>query len=223
MGQNISLTAGDGHSLGAYRANPPGSPKGAVVIIQEIFGVNGHVRNICDQYAAAGYVAIAPALFDRVEPGLDLGYGEEDFANGRETRGKLENDGIVADVQAAVDEAAKSGKVGVIGYCFGGAVAWMAATTCTGVACASCYYGGGIYATKDATAKCPVQFHFGDNDGGISLGNVHEIKEAQPDIPTYVYDDSGHGFCCDERDSFNPSACGRARERTLSQLAANVG
>jgi len=114
MGQNISLTAGDGHTLGAYRAEPSGSPKGAVVIIQEIFGVNGHVRSICDQYAAADYVAIAPALFDRVEPGLDLGYGEEDFGKGRETRGKLENDGIIADVQAAIDEAAKSGNLRIV-------------------------------------------------------------------------------------------------------------
>ena len=223
MGQDISLNAGDGHTLGAYKADPLGSPKGAVVIIQEIFGVNSHVRSICDQYAAAGYVAIAPALFDRVEPGLDLGYGEEDFGKGRETRGKLDNDGIIADVQAAIDEASKSGKVGVVGYCFGGAVAWTAATSCSGVACTSSYYGGGIHASKDATAKCPAQFHFGDKDGGIPLGNVHEIKEAQPDVPTYVYDDAAHGFCCDERDSFNAGACERARERTLALLAANVG
>jgi carboxymethylenebutenolidase len=102
-------------------------------------------------------------------------------------------------------------------------VAWTAATSCSGVACTSSYYGGGIHASKDATAKCPAQFHFGDKDGGIPLGNVHEIKEAQPDIPTYVYDDAAHGFCCDERDSFNAGACERARERTLALLAANVG
>ena len=223
MGQNITLTTSDGHSLGAYRADPSGSPKGAVVLIQEIFGVNQHIRNLCDTYAGAGYVVIAPALFDRVEPGIEVGYGETDFNIGRETRGKLENDGILADVQAAIDEAAKTGKVGVVGYCFGGAVSWTAATQCSGVAAASCYYGGGIHATRDATAKCPVQFHFGDKDGGISLGNVAEIKEAQPDVPTYVYDDSGHGFCCDERDSFNAGACGRARERTLALFAEHLG
>ena len=223
MGQNITLTTSDGHSLGAYKADPSGSPKGAVVLIQEIFGINQHIRNLCDTYAQAGYVAIAPALFDRASQGIEVGYGEADFNTGRETRGKLENDGILADVQAASDEAGKTGKVGVVGYCFGGAVSWMAATQCSGVAAASCYYGGGIHATKDATAKCPVQFHFGDKDGGIPLSNVAEIKEAQPDVPTYVYDDAGHGFCCDERDSFNSGACGRARERTLALFAEHVG
>ncbi len=223
MGQNITLAAKDGHSLGAYKAEPSGTPKGGVVLIQEIFGVNQHIRNLCDQYAAAGYLVIAPALFDRVEPGIEVGYAGDDFNKGRETRGKLENDGIMADVQAAIDEASSAGKVGVVGYCFGGAVSWMAATGCDGVSAASCFYGGGIHGTRDATPKCPVQFHFGDKDGGISLANVHEIKEANPDIPCYVYDDSGHGFCCDERDSFNPGACQRGRERTLDLFAQNLG
>ncbi len=223
MGQNITLNAKDGHSLGAYKAEPSGTPKGGVVLIQEIFGVNQHIRNVCDQYAAAGYLVIAPALFDRVEPGLEVGYVGDDFNKGRETRGKLEAAGIVADVQAAIDEASSAGKVGVVGYCFGGAVSWTAATECDGVSAASCFYGGGIHGTRDATPKCPVQFHFGDKDGGISLSNVHEIKEAHPDIPCYVYDDSGHGFCCDERDSYNAGACERARERTLTLFAENLG
>ena len=223
MGSMIELTAGDGHKLGAYKAEPSGTPKGGVVVIQEIFGVNQHIKNVADQYAAAGYLAIAPALFDRVEKGLELGYGQEDFGKGRDTRGALKNDGILADVQAAINEAASAGKVGVVGYCFGGAVSWMAATGCDGVAAASCYYGGGIHASKDATPKCPVQFHFGDKDGGIPLNQVAEIKEAQPDIPCFVYDDAGHGFCCDDRESFNAGACERARERTLSLFATNVG
>jgi carboxymethylenebutenolidase len=223
MGTQIELKAADGHTLGAYKAEPSGAAKGAVVVIQEIFGVNQHVRKVADQYANAGYVAIAPALFDRVEKGLDLGYGQDDFQKGRETRGKLANEGIVADVQAAVNEAAKSGKVGVVGYCFGGAVTWMAACDCTGVAAASCYYGGGIAAMKDKSPKCPVQMHFGDKDGGIPLNQVAEVKEAHPDIPVFVYDDAGHGFCCDERDSFNEGACKRARERTLTLFGSNVG
>ena len=223
MGSMIELTTSDGHTLGAYKAEPSGTPKGGVVVIQEIFGVNGHIRNVADQYAAAGYVAIAPALFDRVEKGLELGYGQEDFGKGRDTRGALKNDGIIADVQAAINEAAAAGKVGVVGYCFGGAVSWMAATGCDGVAAASCYYGGGIHASKDATPKCPVQFHFGDKDGGIPLNQVAEIKEAQPDIPCFVYDDAGHGFCCDDRESFNAGACERARERTLAMFAESVG
>lgn len=223
MGSMIELKTSDGHTLGAYKAEPSGTPKGGVVVIQEIFGVNQHIKNVADQYAAAGYLAIAPALFDRVEKGLELGYGQDDFGKGRDTRGALKNDEIVADVQAAIDEAKSAGKVGVVGFCFGGAVTWMAATGCDGVAAASCYYGGGIHAMKDATPKCPVQFHFGDKDGAIPLNHVAEIKEAQPDIPTFVYDDAGHGFCCDDRDSFNEGACKRARERTLSLFGQHVG
>jgi carboxymethylenebutenolidase len=223
MGTQIELKTGDGHTLGAYKAEPSGSPKGAVVVIQEIFGVNQHVRHLADSYAKAGYVAIAPALFDRVEKNLEVGYGQDDFQKGRETRGKLKDDGIVADVQAAIDEAAKTGKVGIVGYCFGGAVSWMAACHCKGLAAAVTYYGGGIHAKKDDKPGCPVQMHFGDKDGAIPLNQIHEIKEAHPDIPVFVYDDSGHGFCCDERDSFNDGACQRARERTLSFFAQNVG
>lgn len=165
----IELSASDGHSLGAYKAEPSGAAKGGVVVIQEIFGVNAHIKNVCEEFAKNGYVAIAPALFDRVEKNLELGYGQEDFGKGRDTRGALSNEGIIADTQAAIDEASKSGKVGVVGYCFGGAVSWMAATQCKGVAAASTFYGGGIHASKDATPKCPVIFNFGDKDGGIPL------------------------------------------------------
>ena len=223
MGSMIELTTSDGHTLGAYKAEPSGSPKGGVVVIQEIFGVNQHIKNVADQYAAAGYLAIAPALFDRVEKGLELGYGQEDFGKGRDTRGALDNNGIQADVQASINEASSAGKVGVVGYCFGGFVTWLAATSCDGVSAASCYYGGGIHAMKDATPKCPVQFHFGDKDGGIPLSQVSDIKEAQPDVPCFVYDDAGHGFCCDDRESFNAGACQRARERTLALFGENVG
>lgn len=223
MGSMIELTTSDGHTLGAYKAEPSGTPKGGVVVIQEIFGVNQHIKNVADQYAAAGYLVIAPALFDRVEKGLELGYGQEDFGKGRDTRGALDNDGIQADVQAAINEASSAGKVGVVGYCFGGFVTWLAATSCDGVSAASCYYGGGIHAMKDATPKCPVQFHFGDKDGGIPLSQVSDIKEAQPDVPCFVYDDAGHGFCCDDRESFNAGACQRARERTLALFGENVG
>ena len=223
MGTTIQLTAKDGFKLDAYKAEPKGKAKGAVVVIQEIFGVNGNIRRIADQYAAAGYVAIAPALFDRAEKGLDLGYGPDDFAKGRATRQKLKDDGIINDVQAAIDEAKKSGKVGIVGYCFGGTVVWMAACRCDGLAAASAYYGGQIVQLKDEKPKCPVQFHFGDKDGGIPLQAVHEIKETHPDIPTFVYDDAGHGFCCDDRDSYNAGACQRARERSLALFAQHVG
>ncbi len=223
MGTMIELSASDGHSLGAYKAEPSGAPKGGVVVIQEIFGVNAHIKDLCEQYAKNGYVAIAPALFDRVEKNLELGYGQEDFGKGRDTRGSLENAGILVDTQAAIDEASKSGKVGIVGYCFGGAVSWMGATQCSGLAAASTFYGGGIHASRTATPKCPVIFNFGDKDGGISLNQVAEIKEAHPDIPCYVYDDAGHGFCCDERESYNKGACERAHARTLALFGEHVG
>ena len=223
MGQNVPLTTKDGHTLQGYVAEPSGAPKGGLVVIQEIFGVNSHVRNLAEKFAGDGYLAIAPALFDRIEKNLDLGYGQEDFGKGRDTRGALTNEGIVADAQAAIDEASKSGKVGIVGYCFGGAVSWMGATQCSGLAAASTFYGGGIHASRDATPKCPVIFNFGDKDGGIPLSQVAEIKETHPDIPCYVYDDSGHGFCCDERESYNKGACERGHARTLALFGEHVG
>jgi carboxymethylenebutenolidase len=223
MGTTIQLTTSDGHTLDAYKAEPEGAPKGGIVVIQEIFGVNSHMRNVTDNFAKAGYVAIAPALFDRVEKGLDLGYGQEDFQKGRDTRGSLDDDGIQADVQAAIVEAAKSGKVGIVGYCFGGMVSWLAACKCDGLSAASTFYGGGIHAIREDTPKCPVIYNFGDKDGGIPLSQVHEIKEAHPDIPCYVYDDAGHGFCCDDRESYNQGACERGHARTLDLFGQNVG
>lgn len=223
MGSKIQLKTKDGHTLGAYKAEPSGAAKGAVVVIQEIFGVNQHIKNLCEKFAKDGYVAIAPALFDRVEKDLELGYGQEDFGKGRDTRGALKEDGIVNDVQAAIDEASKSGKVGIAGYCFGGFVSWLAACHCTGLSAASTFYGGGIHAKRNDSPKCPVIFNFGDKDAGIPLSQVAEIKEAHPDIPCYVYDDSGHGFCCDERDSFNPGACERAHGRALALFGQHLG
>jgi len=223
MGTNIELTASDGHTLGAYKATPDGNPKGGVIVIQEIFGVNQHIKNVTDEFAKNGYVAIAPALFDRAEKGLELGYGQDDFQKGRETRGSLNDEGIQNDVQAAIDEAAKAGKVGIVGYCFGGYVSWLAACKCNGLSAASTFYGGGIHAKREDTPKVPVIFNFGDNDGGIPLSQVHDIKEANPEIPCDVYDESGHGFCCDDRESYNQGACERAHKRTLDHFASNVG
>ena len=223
MGTSIELTTSDGHTLGAYKATPDGNPKGGVVVIQEIFGVNQHIRNVTDEFAKNGFVAVAPALFDRTEKGLELGYGQDDFQKGKETRGSLNDEGIQNDVQAAIDEAAKAGKVGIVGYCFGGYVSWLAACKCNGLSAASTFYGGGIHAKREDTPKVPVILNFGDNDGGIPLSQVHDIKEANPEIPCYVYDEAGHGFCCDDRESYNKGACERAHKRTLDHFASNVG
>ena len=224
MGQTISLTASDGHALDAYKAEPAGAAKGGLVIIQEIFGVNGHVRSVVDKFAADGYVAIAPALFDRVQKGMDLGYNEKDYAIGRETRGKLDDGAILADVDAAAKEAAGAGKVGLIGYCFGGYVAWISACNLDSLTCSVTCYGGGVAArAENDTPNCPMQLHFGDKDHAIPLDDVQKIKNAHPDIPTFVYDDSAHGFCCDDRDVYNAGACERLHARTLAFFADNLG
>ncbi|MCH8197371.1 MAG: dienelactone hydrolase family protein [Proteobacteria bacterium] len=222
MGKTIQLTAGDGHGLDAYQADPDGAPKGAIVIIQEIFGVNSHIRSVCDGYAADGYVAIAPALFDRVERGIELGYVEPDMSRGRETRGKLSWDGALADVSAAADAVEAAGKVAVVGYCYGGSVAWLAATRLDFAAVVS-YYGGNVAEFAEEQPKCPVILHIGDQDKAIDAGKIETIKNAQPDIPLYIYEGAGHGFNCEQRGSYDEEATKVARGRTLAFLAEHIG
>ena len=222
MGKTIQLTAGDGHGLDAYQADPDGAPKGAIVIIQEIFGVNSHIRSVCDGYAADGYVAIAPALFDRVERGIELGYVEPDMSRGRETRGKLSWDGALADVSAAADAVEAVGKVAVVGYCYGGSVAWLAATRLDFAAVVS-YYGGNVAEFAEEQPKCPVILHIGDQDKAIDAGKIETIKNAQPDIPLYIYEGAGHGFNCEQRGSYDEEATKVARGRTLAFLAEHIG
>lgn len=223
MGEMISLTASDGHSLDAYKAEPAGTPKGGVVVIQEIFGVNGQIRRTADYFAEQGYLAIAPALFDRVEKNIELGYNETDFGIGRETRGKITDPWITADIGAAVEAVSSAGKVSVIGFCFGGYATYIAACTVDGVSAAMPFYGGGIAAkVGDMKPKCPTQFHFGDKDAAIPLNDLQTIKDALQDSPLYVYDDSGHGFTCDDRDSFNPGAAERAFGRALSWIGTHA-
>lgn len=224
MGQSVQLTASDGHSLGAYMAAPSGTPKGGLVVIQEIFGVNNHVRHLVDEFAGKGYLAIAPALFDRVEPGIDLGYNETDFGIGRETRGKLKDDGLLADVDAAAKEVAGAGKVGLIGYCFGGYVAWISGCNLDSLACSVSCYGGGVAArAANDTPKMPIQLNFGDKDQAIPMSDVQKIRDAHPELPSYVYDDSGHGFCCEERDVYNPGATERCHDRAMAFIDGNIG
>ena len=222
MGNTIRLTAGDGHQLDAYQADPEGPPRGAIVIIQEIFGVNSHIRSVCDGYAADGYVAIAPALFDRVERGIELGYVEPDMGRGRETRGKLSWDGALADVSAAAAAVKSAGKVAVVGYCYGGSVAWLAATRLDFAAVVS-YYGGNIAEFAEEQPKCPVILHIGDQDKAIDAGKIETIKNAQPDIPLHIYEGAGHGFNCEQRGSYDEEATKVARGRTLAFLAEHIG
>jgi carboxymethylenebutenolidase len=224
MGERLTLTAEDGHRFAAYRAMPDGAPRGALVVIQEIFGVNGHIRNVTDGFARDGYVALAPALFDRVEPGFETGYTQADIERGRAVRQKLGFDVMVMDVRAAVKELARTGfRVGVVGYCMGGTMAWLAATRIDGVAAAVGYYGSGIADAAGERPRCPTLLHFGETDASIPAEHWERIRAAHPALPLHVYPGAGHGFSCDERGSFHPESHTQARARTLAFFREHVG
>jgi carboxymethylenebutenolidase len=217
-GSMITLTAADGHKLGAYQTTPTGSPKGGVVILQEIFGVNGHIQHVCDEYASDGYLAVAPALFDRVEKNLVLGY--TDFTRAREVVGQISEAMLAADVQAAINHCAPAKFVVPIGYCFGGAVAYLAASKCTGLAGAVDYYGTRTIAFSETMSpQVPVMYHYGALDKSIPMDGIVKIKRAHPSGTHYIYENADHGFSCDERPQFfNAAATALAKERTLKFL-----
>jgi len=215
----IELTAADGHRLGAY-ATGPKDAKRALVVVQEIFGVNRHMRRVCDSLAAEGYAVVCPALFDRVERGVQLGYEPPDVARGRELRGKVDAALTVLDIRAAAAALPAGAKRGIIGYCWGGTVAWHGATRTGDFAAACGWYGGGIAAARDETPNCPVQLHFGETDASIPLADVEAVREAQPGVEIFVYPGAGHGFGCEERASFNPEAAALAQQRSLAFFAA---
>ena len=222
MGQVIELTAADGFKLAAYRADPAGKARGALVVAQEIFGVNSHIKSVCDGFAADGYVAIAPALFDRYERGVDIGYTPADIAKGRELKGKTTIDAALRDVAAARDAVSSSGKVGVVGYCWGGYVAWMTASRLPGFACAIPYYGGGMLEASGEQPKCPLIAHFGERDANIPVTGVRELAAAHPEAQVYIYA-ADHGFNCDQRGSYDAPSAKTARERSLAFLRKYVG
>ena len=221
MGENINLTAKDGATIGAYRSAPADEPKGGMVVLQEIFGVNHHIRAVADRYAAAGYLAIAPALFDRVEPGVELGYGEADRPRAMDIRGKTKLEETLADIEAAVALAAAGGSVGVVGYCWGGTLAWAAATRLSGISAAVGYYGGGIARMLDEQPRAPVMLHFGERDKHIPLSDVEKIRTAHPEITVFVYP-ADHGFNCDERESYDAASAKEAQARTFAFFAENL-
>jgi carboxymethylenebutenolidase len=223
MGTSITLTAGDGHGLGAYRAEPASSPRGGVVIVQEIFGVNAHIRSVADAFAKAGYLTVAPALFDRAEAGVELAYDGDGMTRGRALREEISMDAVEADMRAAIEVAAEGGGVGVVGYCWGGTIAWVAACRLAGVKAAVGYYGGGIYGLRDEQPRCPIMLHFGETDASIPLDQVEAVRAAHPDVPLFVYADAGHGFSCDVRASYNAEAATEARARTMAFLAKHMG
>ncbi len=213
MGEIIELQAEDGHFLDAYRADPEGAAKGEIVVIQEIFGVNAHIREVCDRFAGAGYSAIAPATFDRVKKGVELGYDEDGIAAGRELMGQLDWDNALKDVAAAARALRPDGKVGVVGYCWGGSLAWLAACRLD-IGAAVCYYGAQIPKFAAETPKAPVILHFGETDASIPMEGVETVRAAHPDVPIYTYP-AGHGFSCDHRASFDAESSRRALVHTL--------
>lgn len=222
MGTDLKLTASDGHTLDAYRADPDGKARGGIVIVQEIFGVNDDIRETVDNFAKQGYVAIAPALFDRHERDAVLEFNEDGMAKGRALKGALDWDDVVKDVNAAVAEIKDVGKIGIVGFCMGGSVAWFAAAN-SPVSAAVCYYGGDILSHETLSPKCPVMFHWGAEDHGIPLDGVHKVEAAHPDIPSFIYDGAGHGFSCSRRGSYRKEAAGVAMGRTLEFLSENIG
>lgn len=224
MGNFIELKAADGTAFAAYLAQPAGKPRGAVVVLQEIFGVNSHIRAVADAYAADGYLAVAPATFDRVQRNVDLGYTPEDIQAGSALKAAVEAlpaPGVLQDVQAAIDHAAKASdgaKVGIVGYCYGGLLAWRAACELQGLSAAAPYYGGGtttIAADVARQPRVPVLAHYGERDKHIPVDTVEAFKKAHPDVTVHIYA-ADHGFNCDQRGSYDAPAAKLARERTLA-------
>jgi carboxymethylenebutenolidase len=227
MGNFVDLKAADGFVFPAYVAQPAGKAKAAVVVLQEIFGVNSHIRSVADGYAADGYLAVAPATFHRVKPGVEIGYSPEDMAAGSALKAAVEAlpaPGVLQDVQAAIKHASTAGKVGIVGYCWGGLLTWRAACMLDGLAAAVPYYGGGMTTPAEIARqpKVPVLAHFGDQDHWISVESVEAFKKAHPEVEVHLYH-ANHGFNCDQRGSFDAAAAKLARERTLAFFGKHLG
>jgi carboxymethylenebutenolidase len=222
VGKDIKLTASDNFQLGAYRADPATAPKGAVVVIQEIFGVNHHIRAVCDRIAGNGYVTIAPAIFDRIEPNFQCGYSPEEIAVARKFVANPDWAAMLLDTQAAIDAVKDVGPVGIVGFCLGGSVAYAAATKLSGLTAAMCFYGGAIVRFADDKPKVPTQLHFGEKDAGIPLTDVEAIRAKRPDVEIYIYPGAQHGFNCEERASYDKASADIARQRSLAFFAKHL-
>lgn len=227
MSETIQLRSSDGFAFPAYVARPAGKPKGAVVVLQEIFGVNSHIRAVADGYAEKGYLAVAPATFHRIQQGVNLGYTPEDIQAGAALKSKVEAlpaPGVMPDIEAAIQYAAQAGKVGMTGYCWGGLLAWRSACLLKGLAAVAPYYGGGMTVGAELARKplCPVLCHFGDQDQHITLDTVEAFKKAQPQVEVRIYP-ANHGFNCEQRGSYDAPSAALARERTLAFFARHVG
>lgn len=221
MGETIQLKAADGFELDAYVARPTGPVRGAVVVVQEIFGVNAHIRSVADWFAAEGYLAIAPALFDRIEKHFEVGYDDASRGKAMSFIGKVDRESAKLDIAAAIAPVAEAGKVGIVGYCWGGTMAWVSAGQLPGLSAAVGYYGHGVLAMPDLQPACPVMLHFGARDAHIPVAQVEAFAAAREDVPTYIYD-ADHGFNCDARSSYDKASADLAQQRTLAFFAAHL-
>jgi len=222
MGKFVELEATDGHHLNAYVAEPSGKPRGAIIVVQEIFGVNSHIRSVADGFAQDGYLAIAPAMFDRIQRNFESGYSQEEIQGGLGIRKQISWDQAMLDVDAAREHVRSAGKVGIVGYCWGGAVAWAAAARLSGLAASVCYYGGSIPELSGEKPRVPVMLHFGEKDHSIPMDKAKQVEAENPEAKTYYYA-AGHGFNCDQRGSFDAGAAKEARARTLAFFREHVG
>ncbi|WP_280187946.1 dienelactone hydrolase family protein [Delftia sp. PS-11] len=223
MGSFVQLTSSDGTVSPAWVARPDAPARGTVVVLQEIFGINSHIRAVADRFAARGYAAVAPALFTRVEAGVDLGYGDADRARGMALKSAAEAlplPGVLPEIEAAIAHAATlapGGKVGIVGFCWGGLWAWRAASMLPGLSAAVCYYGGGMTTAQEAQRQpqCPVLAHFGRRDLHIPVDAVQSFAQAQPSVQVHLYD-ADHGFNCDHRSAYDEASALQARDRSLA-------
>ena len=228
MGEFMQVTAQDGHELSAYVSRPPGSPVGAIVVLQEIFGINAHIRSVADGFAKEGYVAIAPALFDRIERGVELKYEGTDMQKAIGLLQKLSPDTALLDVAAAFARLEEQGlkSIAVVGFCYGGLLTWLTATRGEAYAikpaCCVAYYAGGIGSVAKEEPSCPVLLHFGANDSHIGPEQIEAVREAHPEVDIRIYEGAQHGFNCDARAAFHPEQARIARERTLSFLKTHM-
>ncbi|MCK9915669.1 dienelactone hydrolase family protein [Microbacteriaceae bacterium K1510] len=218
----IELTANDGHKFTAYRADPADTPKGAVVVLQEVFGVNDHIRKIADGFAAKGYVAIAPSLFDRVKTGVALGYDDDSRADGLRLTEELGTETPLADIQATVDAVKDAGKVAVVGYDWGAYLAYLSGNRVGGIACTIGYYGGEIVNHYREKRKVPTLLHFAEDDALIPFEQVVQFRASRPDVSSFTYPSTAHSFNCEESGTYNEDSAQKALERTLFWISQYV-
>ena len=222
MGMPLTLVAADSHKLGAYRADPASKPKGGVVVIQEIFGVNHHIRAVCDRVVEAGYVALAPALFDRTVRDFQSGYTPDEIAKARKFVEAPDWDAMLRDTDAAIEQLKSAGPTAIMGFCMGGTISFLVACRLSGLSAAVCYYGGGIARFAEEKPKCPTQMHFGEKDAHIPMSAVDDIRKKRPDCEVHVYQGADHGFHCDERGSYHAESAKIAWGRAMAFLEKHM-